>query len=227
MSDQPLRKPFEIISVTKKGQYSVYRQILRSLGLATGAALDKFFTEFKTKTKLVVDAVMEDIDQEVACNELPYNNFIYGDKNVAVFDDSEYGVLVAHRIGVEIQVHPVGELFLDLMDSFRLNTARSYCPQFSYPLGYKASSTMNCLNALLGLGYRVVPDGQDVSILVILSPTPGERIAFETERLASLVNQMIRHSLITDLTSPEWVFAMLKKWHSEQTKVVNMSLPEA
>jgi hypothetical protein len=228
MTDQPpLRKPFELISVTRKGTYSVYRQILRTLGLTTGAALDKFFTEFKVKAKLDVDHVLTDPDNVLDCRELPYKNFIYGDTNVAVFDEPEYGVIVAHRAGADIEIHAVGELFLNLVDSFKLSTARAFCPKFSYPTGFKAASTINCLNSLLGLGYRVTYDGADGTTLVVLSPLPGERIAFNVERLAGLVYQMINGSLVSDLTSPEWVFTMLKKWHSEQKEVVNVPLNEA
>lgn len=228
MSDTPLRTPFRTLDITTRGKYSVYRRILRTLGLVTPEAADHFFTGFKQRTKLSVDAVLEDVDGSVPCAEMPYQNLLLGDHNVAIFDDPDYDVVVAHRNGHNIEVHPIGELFLDLVDSFKLSTARTFCPRFSYPHGYKAASCINCLNALLGLGYRVTYDGADANTLVIQSPPQlNIQIAFEVDRLSSLVYQMINNSLVSDLTNPEWVFECLKRWHSEQKKVVNMPLVEA
>jgi hypothetical protein len=118
-------------------------------------------------------------------------------------------------------------LFLSLLDAFRLSTARAFCPKLSYPVGFQAASCINCLNALLGLGYRVVYDGMNIGTLIVVSPGSSERCVFEVPHLTALVISMINNSEVSDLTNPEWVFGMLQKWNSAQPEKVAMSQVEA
>lgn len=210
-SNSPLRTSFQVLEVSEKSRYSVYRRILRTLGLWEADALEAFFTEFVAKAGLEVYSPAEDVDSVT-----DYENLLVKNQNIALWDDPVAGVVVAFTTAGETNVYHVGEMFLSLLDSFKLNVVRTFCPRPLYAEAYAKASCINSLNALLGLGYRCLPALPDG--IGVYGPN-GKSVRFETEVLSKLLREMIANSEISDISNPRWVFDMLQKWGTENTVV--------
>ncbi len=218
-----------LIESSIKDNSTPYRDIFRSLGLGTPAALHHLFTVVngnlrreQLKDNPDADPVLAGFPVEAlyegdeAPNTLPLGRLILGDDTIAAYDTG-YNVWIAFKDAPDfIIVYNVGGLFLDLIDEFRVKMARTVAPTGNTTFGMARAGCMVSLASLLGMGYTVAPSPEgDITI----SNRTGTTVSLDVQKLSNLLANLFQWDR-GNATDPERVFEILRKFSSSNSNEV-------
>jgi hypothetical protein len=201
----------KLLEVGIKDKSTPYRDILRSLGLGTPAAIEHLFRTVQDNLRKAetepfeVEAMYEG---EAPADELPLGVLILGDKQCAAFDVG-YNVLLALREDNLTVVYNVRGLFLDLVDEMRMRFALATAPTGTTTFRKAQAGCISALASLLGLGYSVAagPVWED-EVTVRVSNRLGTTVVVGVQPLSGMLQTML-HGNRENVTNPEHVFGVI------------------
>lgn len=200
----------KLLEVGIKDNSTPYRDILRSMGLGTPAALEHLFRTVQDNLRRAeqhfdLEALYEG---EAPANELPLGVLILGDATCAAFDVG-YNVLIAVREDQHTAVYNVRGLFLDLVDEMRMRFALAVAPTGTTTVRKAQAGCISALASLLGLGYSVAagPVWED-EVTVRISNRLGHTVLVGVQPLSGMLQTML-HGDREKVINPEHVFGVL------------------
>lgn len=211
----------KLLSVHINDQSTIYRHLFRSAGLTTVQAAAHVFRTVQSNLRRAHKQDDSDptnwgfevegmYEGDADCNELPLGRLILGDKDVAFFDADGYNVFVAEREADVVLVYNVRDLFLYLLDEGRVRMAAVVAPTGATTPTKAAGQCATALAALLGFGYNITPNGEQIAVM----RRDGSTLILDTVKTAGLLQHLLGSA---DAKNPEYVFKALAAAESAPT----------
>jgi hypothetical protein len=101
------------------------------------------------------------------------------------------------------------DLIVSLLNSLKLNMARTYFPAESHPGPWQLASALNGIMVLLGLPYKWVM-GADNATVVFALVNGDDQIEIPVDRLIAFVRNILTRGNVEELSNPSRIYGALK-----------------